>query len=51
MSGEGNDDVGAFSIRGGYDGTTKECYWRKYYIGAHMVLYKGFREGKGIWGT
>ena len=21
------------------------------YIGAHTVFYRGFREGKGIWGT
>src|SRR4051812_41149126 len=51
ISGEGNDDVGAFHIRGGYNENTKECHWRKQYIGAHVVLYTGFREGKGIWGT
>jgi len=25
--------------------------WTKTYIGAHDVFYRGFREGKGIWGT
>lgn len=30
---------------------TKECYWTKTYVGRHDVFYKGFREGKGIWGT
>jgi hypothetical protein len=28
-----------------------ECYWTKSYAGAHDVFYRGFREGKGIWGT
>ena len=51
MSGEGNDDVGAFVIKGRYDAANLECHWTKTYIGAHNVFYKGFREGKGIWGT
>jgi hypothetical protein len=50
VAGEGNDDVGAFVIAGGYDATTSECYWTKTYVGGHDVFYKGFREGKGIWG-
>ncbi len=29
----------------------RECHWTKTYVGAHDVFYKGFREGKGIWGT
>ena len=51
MSGEGSDDIGRFLIRGRYDATSRECYWTKSYIGAHDVFYRGFREGKGIWGT
>jgi hypothetical protein len=51
LSGDGTDDVGRFLIKGGYDGATRECYWTKSYIGAHDVFYRGFREGKGIWGT
>jgi len=51
ISGTGNDDVGAFLIKGSYDGGNRECSWRKMYIGAHTVFYRGFREGKGIWGT
>lgn len=51
MSGDGNDDIGRFLIRGRYDTTNRECYWTKTYIGAHDVFYRGFREGKGIWGT
>ena len=51
ISGDGNDDVGRFLIRGSYDTADGECYWTKTYPGAHDVFYRGFREGKGIWGT
>jgi hypothetical protein len=51
MSGDGNDDVGIFQIRGQYDAESLECYWTKTYPGSHDVHYRGFREGKGIWGT
>ena len=50
VAGEGNDDIGVFLVRGGYNTTTKECYWTKTYPGSHDVYYRGFREGKGIWG-
>jgi hypothetical protein len=45
------DDVGRFLIKGRYDAASHECYWTKSYVGAHDVFYRGFREGKGIWGT
>jgi len=51
MSGDGNDDVGRFLIKGRYFTDTRECHWTKTYVGAHDVFYRGFREGKGIWGT
>lgn len=51
ISGDGNDDVGCFIIRGRYDAASKECWWTKTYPGSHDVAYRGFREGKGIWGT
>ncbi|MBI4664665.1 MAG: hypothetical protein HY735_38240 [Verrucomicrobia bacterium] len=51
MTGEGNDDVGPFFIRGRYDAEALECHWTKTYPGSHDVFYRGFREGKGIWGT
>lgn len=51
IAGEGNDDIGPFFIRGKYDATTLECHWTKTYPGSHDVFYRGFREGKGIWGT
>jgi len=51
ITGEGNDDVGPFVIKGQYDAQSAECHWTKTYAGAHDVFYRGFREGKGIWGT
>ena len=51
ITGEGNDNVGAFVIKGQYDAASAECHWVKTYLGGHDVFYRGFREGKGIWGT
>ncbi len=51
LTGDGNDDLGRFLIRGRYDASERECYWTKTYPGSHDVYYRGFREGKGIWGT
>jgi hypothetical protein len=51
VTGDGNDDIGRFFVTGRFDGTNDECYWTKTYIGAHDVYYRGFREGKGIWGV
>lgn len=51
VTGDGVDDIGRFSINGRYDTSTHECHWTKQYLGRHSVFYKGFREGKGIWGT
>src|SRR5258708_387902 len=51
MTGDGSDDVGVFRIKGRYDAATRECHWTKSYVGGHDVFYRGFREGKGIWGT
>jgi hypothetical protein len=51
LSGDGRDDIGAFLIKGRYDPPSRGCHWTKSYLGAHDVFYRGFREGKGIWGT
>ena len=51
LTGDGNDDVGRFVIKGRYSTQTLECWWTKTYVGGHDVFYRGFREGKGIWGT
>ena len=50
ISGDGNDDIGRFFVKGRYE-SHAECHWTKTYDGAHDVFYRGFREGKGIWGT
>jgi hypothetical protein len=51
LRGEGRDWVGKFILRGQYMLDTGKCYWMKRYLGKHDVFYKGFNEGKGIWGV
>jgi hypothetical protein len=51
ISGEGRDWVGLFTIRGQYKLSDGSCWWNKLYHGKHDVYYRGFNEGKGIWGT
>ena len=51
ITGTGIDDVAPFVILGKYDTGSLECLWTKTYPGSHDVAYRGFREGKGIWGT
>ena len=51
VTGTGNDDVGPFILNGRYDIANCESHWTKTYPGSHDVFYRGFREGKGIWGT
>lgn len=50
LTGAGSDDLGRFLLKGRYDEVSCECHWVKTYIGAHDVFYRGYREGKGIWG-
>jgi len=50
LSGDGIDDVARFFIKGRYDAGDRECYWTKTYPASHDVFYRGFRDGKGIWG-
>jgi hypothetical protein len=51
MTGSGRDWVGEFTIRGKYTIEDGRCHFTKRYVGRHDVFYKGFNEGKGIWGT
>ncbi len=51
MTGEGRDRVGEFVVSGSYDTKTGECLFAKQYVKAHGIAYRGFNEGKGIWGT
>ena len=50
MQGAGSDAVGTFTIRGSYSVESLEATWVKSYA-SHDVSYRGFREGRGIWGT
>jgi hypothetical protein len=50
MSGDGRDRVGKFLVKGKYDLNDGKCHWTKRYVGKHDVFYRGFNEGKGIWG-
>lgn len=51
MSGDGRDMVGDFIITGRYQTSDGQCWWHKRYLGKHDVIYKGYNEGKGIWGV
>jgi hypothetical protein len=51
ITGDGSDDIGRFLIAGRFDSVERECRWTKTYPGSHDVHYRGFRDGKGIWGT
>lgn len=51
IGGEGRDWVGRFVVAGRYDLGDGRCSWSKRYLGRHEVLYHGYNEGKGIWGT
>ncbi len=47
VTGGGSDDIGHFTIRGGYDVEGVRVWWHKHYAGAHTVWYDGVRDGAG----
>ena len=51
LTGTGSDPIGQFTVRGSYGQNGGEVTWTKRYFGRRRVFYRGFREGKGIWGT
>ncbi|HMP58556.1 MAG TPA: hypothetical protein PKD86_04315, partial [Gemmatales bacterium] len=51
VTGEGRDRVGPFLISGRYQLSDGQCWFHKRYVGKHDVFYKGYNEGKGIWGV
>ena len=51
LTGAGRDRVGRFTIDGTYSTADGKCDWLKQYVKAHGLSYRGFNEGKGIWGT
>jgi len=50
LRGDGLDMVGPFVVDGHYDVRDGRCWWTKRYIGQHDVSYRGYNEGRGIWG-
>ena len=50
LTGEGRDKVGTFLVRGRYQLDDGQCWWTKRYLDKHDVSYRGFNEGKGIYG-
>lgn len=50
LRGEGRDRIGLFIFVGRYSIDDGQCWWTKTYIGKHNVFYRGYNEGKGIWG-
>lgn len=45
VTGSGSDDVGRFTVDGGFDAEGVRVWWRKDYAGAHTVWYDGARDG------
>ena len=41
----------AEAVSGRYSVEDGQCHWVKQYIDQHNLFYKGYNEGKGIWGT
>jgi hypothetical protein len=50
ITGAGGDDVGLFLISGRVH-EDRRVNWVKTYPGSHDVLYSGFADHNGIWGT
>lgn len=51
IRGHGRDRIAEFVMRGSYDIEEGKCTIFKQYVGLHAVIYNGYNEGKGIWGT
>jgi len=51
FAGEGRDRVGNFLIVGQYCVQSGVVTFDKHYIGRHSIYYRGFAEGRGIWGV
>ena len=51
LLGDGEDDIGRFTIAGSYCVESGIVTWAKTYLGAHTVEYKGYHERGAIWGA
>lgn len=49
ITGSGSDEVGPFTIRGGYQLEDRDCWWNKAYR-SHTVYYRGQQQGECISG-
>ena len=51
IEGDGDDDIGQFTVSGAYSVGSGVAAWTKTYLGAHSVEYKGYFERGAIWGV
>ena len=51
VRGAGWDAEGEFVIKGSYDEASGEVRWTRKYADRASVRCRGFRDGRGIWGT
>lgn len=51
IRGSGWDRNGDFVVKGSYDLESRGVRWTKKYASGQRAFYRGFREGRGIWGT
>jgi len=51
ITGEGIDDIAAFTIDGSFDPAINEANWTKSYVGMHSVEYRGFYDQRSICGS
>ena len=49
ITGDGQDDVGAFTFKGTYDLNGMTCQFIKFYV-KHSINYQGQIDENGIWG-
>lgn len=51
VAGHGQDQYGPFIVLGSFNASEGECQWTKTYSPERMVVYRGFSDADGIWGT
>lgn len=51
VNGSGSDDIGGFRWLGTYDTVELRCPMTKHYYARHKVIYDGYVDENGIWGT
>lgn len=51
VDGVGTDSRGFFTVQGRYDVESLEVTWTRAHPGQKEAGFRGFREGRGIWGV